>query len=149
VNGQNNSGETPLHQAVFNLTMSQLMVTHLIKNGANINLANNKGETPLYYAVRMGATQLVSFLIRNGADIGTPKGLIIHSILTFLQFINLLILQYKFQSFFFKMHNENLNYCYFVSHSGATVSPFDVAIEGGFPKIADILKDTKGDISHN
>jgi ankyrin repeat protein/tRNA A-37 threonylcarbamoyl transferase component Bud32 len=99
VNKQNNAGETPMHQAVFNSTMSHLMVTYLVKYGASVNLPNNKGETPLYYAIRMGATQLVSLLIRNGADITRAKE--------------------------------------------ATLSPYEVAIEGGFPRIADILKDTK------
>jgi hypothetical protein len=98
VNIQNDLGETPIHQAVFNQTMNLFMIDMLLKNKANPNLGTKSGETPIHYAVRLGAPKLVTLLLRNGADI-SPKD--------------------------------------------SAPSTLDVAKEGGFTKIMEILKETK------
>jgi len=69
VNAQNNNGETPLHKAIFNNYVRLLMVDLLLKNGANVNLNNSMGESALHYAVRLGRDDLVSVLLRAGADV--------------------------------------------------------------------------------
>lgn len=69
VNAQNNNGETPMHKAIFNNSVRLLMVDLLLKNGADVNLLNNLGESALHYAVRLGRDDLVSVLLRAGADV--------------------------------------------------------------------------------
>lgn len=69
VNAQNNNGETPLHKAIFNSSVRLLMVDLLLKNGANVNLLNSMGESPLHYSVRLRRHDLVSVLLKAGADV--------------------------------------------------------------------------------
>eukprot|EP01111_Echinosteliopsis_oligospora_P005792 TRINITY_DN1946_c0_g1_i1.p1 TRINITY_DN1946_c0_g1~~TRINITY_DN1946_c0_g1_i1.p1 ORF type:complete len:635 (+),score=133.12 TRINITY_DN1946_c0_g1_i1:356-2260(+) len=69
INAQNNNGETPLHKAIFNNSVRLLMVNLLLKHGANVNLLNNLGESSLHYAVRLGRDDLVSVLLKAGADV--------------------------------------------------------------------------------
>lgn len=69
VNAQNNNGEAPLHKAIFNNSVRLLMVDMLLKNGANVNLTNSLGESALHYAVRLGRDDLVSVLLKAGADV--------------------------------------------------------------------------------
>lgn len=69
VNAQNNNGEAPLHKAIFNNYVRMLMVDMLLKNGANVNLTNAAGESALHYAVRLGRDDLVSVLLKAGADV--------------------------------------------------------------------------------
>lgn len=69
MNAQNNNGETPLHKAIFNNSVRLMMVNLLLKNGADVNLLNIKGEGALHYAVRLGRDDLVSVLLKAGADV--------------------------------------------------------------------------------
>lgn len=69
VNAQNNNGEAPLHKAIFNSSVRLMMVDLLLKNGADVNLLNSSGESCLHYAVRLGRDDLVSVLLKAGADV--------------------------------------------------------------------------------
>ncbi|KAK5575400.1 hypothetical protein RB653_010660 [Dictyostelium firmibasis] len=69
VNAQNKNGETPLHKAIFNNSVRLMMVGLLLKNGANVNLVTQFQESPLHYAVRLGREDLVSVLLKAGADV--------------------------------------------------------------------------------
>ncbi|EAL68440.1 ankyrin repeat-containing protein [Dictyostelium discoideum AX4] len=73
VNAQNKNGETPLHKSIFNNTVRLLMVNMLLDAGAEVNVLNSRGESPLHFAVRLGREDLVSVLVKAGADI-TIKG---------------------------------------------------------------------------
>jgi len=87
VNAENNNKETPLFKAIFNPVIRLLLVGLLIENGADVNKFNIKGEGVLHYAVRLGREDLVSTLVKAGADISvrgqgekkTPKELAIQS----------------------------------------------------------------------
>lgn len=74
VNAQNYNGEAPLHKAIFNNSVRLIMVDLLIKNGADVNIGTSSGETALHYAVRMGRDDLVSVLLKAGADINIQGG---------------------------------------------------------------------------
>jgi ankyrin repeat protein len=74
VHAQNNLGETPLHKAIFNNSVRLLMVNLLIKAGSNVNKGNDYGETALHYAVRLGREDLVSILLKAGADVNAAGG---------------------------------------------------------------------------
>jgi hypothetical protein len=69
VNAQNCYGETPLHQAVFNPSLKNVLLDLLVKQGANPNIGADTGETPLHYAVRMGREDVVKFLVASGAEV--------------------------------------------------------------------------------
>ncbi|EGC31160.1 hypothetical protein DICPUDRAFT_95570 [Dictyostelium purpureum] len=69
VNAQNKNGETPLHKAIFNNYVRLILVNLLLKNGANVNLVTMNQESPLHYAVRLGREDLVSVLLKAGADV--------------------------------------------------------------------------------
>jgi uncharacterized protein len=45
------------------------MITELLNNGANINLANRTGFTPLHHAAEAGSKEAVTLLIAKGANI--------------------------------------------------------------------------------
>ncbi|EFA86530.1 hypothetical protein PPL_00326 [Heterostelium album PN500] len=68
VNATNKNGEAPLHKAIFNNTLAQTMVTLLLENHALVNVTNKNGESCLHYCVRMGRTDLVTILLKFGAD---------------------------------------------------------------------------------
>jgi len=77
VDAKNANGETALHNACWSKNLSIARV--LLQHGANINAPSDMGETPLHYALRVHEpTDLVTFLIQNGADVsikgkfGTP-----------------------------------------------------------------------------
>eukprot|EP01122_Echinamoeba_exundans_P010444 TRINITY_DN3914_c0_g3_i1.p1 TRINITY_DN3914_c0_g3~~TRINITY_DN3914_c0_g3_i1.p1 ORF type:complete len:778 (+),score=208.17 TRINITY_DN3914_c0_g3_i1:126-2459(+) len=76
VNAFNSFGETPLHQAVFNRSLKNVIGDLLVKAGADPNLASGANETPLHYAVRMGREDVVKFLVGAGAkmDIKNKEG---------------------------------------------------------------------------
>ncbi|EGG23727.1 hypothetical protein DFA_05861 [Cavenderia fasciculata] len=68
VNAINRNGESPLHKAIFNTTLAPTMLGLLLEAGANVNVTNKNGETGLHYCVRMGRTDLVTLLLKYGAD---------------------------------------------------------------------------------
>jgi ankyrin repeat protein len=68
VNAQNSLGETPLHKAVFNNFIRLLLVELLLQNRADVNLRNAKGETALHYAVFLQRKDLVTALLKGGAN---------------------------------------------------------------------------------
>jgi len=70
VNKQNNFGETPLHKAMFNPAVRNLMVELLINHGADVNIQTIHHETVLHYAVRLGRKDLMKLLLHAGADLG-------------------------------------------------------------------------------
>lgn len=69
VNAFNSFGETPLHQAVFNRSLKNVIGDLLVKAGADPNLTSGSNETPLHYAVRMGREDVVKFLVGAGAKL--------------------------------------------------------------------------------
>jgi len=70
VNAKNDNGETPLFKAIFNNSIRLLLVELLLDNGANVNIVNSShGEGVLHYAVRLQRSDLVSVLIKAGADL--------------------------------------------------------------------------------
>eukprot|EP01107_Rhizomastix_libera_P014113 TRINITY_DN422_c0_g1_i2.p1 TRINITY_DN422_c0_g1~~TRINITY_DN422_c0_g1_i2.p1 ORF type:complete len:821 (-),score=198.20 TRINITY_DN422_c0_g1_i2:30-2492(-) len=73
VNAVNKNGETPLHKSCFNKTVRMMLITHLLNNGAHVNQLNSHGEGPLHFAVRLNRDDLVTLLLKSGAD-HTIKG---------------------------------------------------------------------------
>jgi hypothetical protein len=69
VNTRNKFGETPLHKSIFNNSVRLLMVNLLLEAGADVNLLSTRGESCLHFAVHLGREDLVSVLIKAGADI--------------------------------------------------------------------------------
>src|SRR3972149_140114 len=47
----------------------EVLISLLIKNGANVNQADNDGTTPLYIASRYGHVEVISLLLNNGANV--------------------------------------------------------------------------------
>jgi Ankyrin repeats (3 copies)/F-box domain/Ankyrin repeat len=66
LNSMNDSGETPLHLAVYAGNMN--IVEQLLDYGADIDARNTDGETPLIYAARKSMPALVRLLLQRGAD---------------------------------------------------------------------------------
>jgi len=73
VTAQNKNGETPLHKSIMNSSVRLLMVNLLLEAGGEVNVLNYRGESPLHFAVYLGREDLVSVLVKAGADI-TIKG---------------------------------------------------------------------------
>jgi ankyrin repeat protein len=69
VNAANLYAETPLHKAVFNSKLRVLITNLLLKAGVAVNAVNKYGETALHYTARLRSEDLVSILLRGGADI--------------------------------------------------------------------------------
>lgn len=67
-NARNNTGETPLHKAIFNSAVRLLMVQLLLENKADVNAQNQSGETALHYSVRLGREDLMRTLLIAGAN---------------------------------------------------------------------------------
>ena len=63
INAREEDGDTPLHFA-GSLGMAKLLVS----KGARIDAMNDYGATPLYDAVHRGLSEVVAFLLQNGAD---------------------------------------------------------------------------------
>jgi ankyrin repeat protein len=64
VNGTNETGKTPLHDAVEHPEM----VTLLLGAGADVNAADNGGDTPLHLAAGKQMVNVAKLLIAAGAD---------------------------------------------------------------------------------
>ncbi len=41
----------------------------LARLGANVDTIDNNGQTPLYYCMKHGKTEMVEFLVSNGANV--------------------------------------------------------------------------------
>jgi ankyrin repeat protein len=67
VNCADDSGWRPIHIACRKGDRELELVKFLVANGADVNCANIYGKRPIYLARRCGTTELVEFLIANGA----------------------------------------------------------------------------------
>jgi actin-related protein len=67
VNNQDDFGKTALHWAAGNEKSIQA-VSKLVENGININGKDRLGRTALHYAAQQGNDEIVSLLIKAGAD---------------------------------------------------------------------------------
>ena len=65
------NGETPLTEAIKNDDLGQ--AKRILHKGACINQRNKDNEFPLHIAIKNKQTELVSYLIQQGADVVTPK----------------------------------------------------------------------------
>ena len=74
MNTRNKFRETPLHKSIFNNSVRLLMVNLLLEAGADVNLLSTRGESCLHFAVHLGREDLVSVLIKAGADITIRGG---------------------------------------------------------------------------
>jgi ankyrin repeat protein len=82
INGQNSTGETPLHKAVMNGFVRLILVRMLLGHRADPNQLTTKGEAPLHYAVHLKREDIILSLVAGGADVTlrgkggkTPYGL--------------------------------------------------------------------------
>lgn len=66
VNAINMFGEAPLHAACLRGTL--VSVCFLLNNRADVNVLNSKQETALHWAVRMTKPDIVTVLMKYGAD---------------------------------------------------------------------------------
>ena len=72
VNAKNKKGDTPLHlllKTTNSIPEKRSTLEKLLNKGAQINARNKFGETPLHKAVETGSSEIVIFLIKNGADL--------------------------------------------------------------------------------
>ena len=68
---QGKTGQTALHYAVLGPQASICeILSCLIKNGADVNAHTFRNETPLMFASDDGNVNVVTFLIKHGADVG-------------------------------------------------------------------------------
>ena len=65
VTAKNDSGSTPLHEAVWKDRVD--LARSLVKSGANATANSKVGSTPLYSSVRLKDMELARFLIGHGA----------------------------------------------------------------------------------
>jgi ankyrin repeat protein len=70
INADNDSGATPLHEAVGyrDEEVADQLVRLLIDFGAELNAPQKGGQTALHHAVARGSLKLVTTLIQAGAD---------------------------------------------------------------------------------
>jgi ankyrin repeat protein len=66
LNSQNESGRTPLLEAV--LSRQPAVCEFLLAKGADCNLANKEGFSPLHFAAFLGEVELAKMLIAKGAS---------------------------------------------------------------------------------
>ena len=69
LNSRTWEGETPLFLAVKNLPHSKQAVHALLKLRAKVKLGTNEGCTPLQYAAVKGDLEVVTWLVRRGANV--------------------------------------------------------------------------------
>ncbi|XP_010272029.1 PREDICTED: ankyrin repeat domain-containing protein EMB506, chloroplastic isoform X3 [Nelumbo nucifera] len=60
-------GFTALHKAVIG--KKEVVISHLLRKGANPHIRDRNGATPLHYAVQVGAMQTVKLLIKYKVDV--------------------------------------------------------------------------------
>jgi ankyrin repeat protein len=66
IDATNNSGETPLHRAVYWGKVE--VVRALLENGANVEAKNNEGQTPIQVAREQDEQDIVQILLEHGAE---------------------------------------------------------------------------------
>lgn len=69
VNAKDESGCTPLHEAVSGDWGCETAVTTLIALGADMNASQTNGFTPLIYAAMSGELECLKYLVNAGADV--------------------------------------------------------------------------------
>lgn len=72
VNTKNRAGFTPFHYALESKNRNLRSLETLFQHGANINSKDNLGYTALHIACRSASSDIINFLIDNGADINAP-----------------------------------------------------------------------------
>jgi ankyrin repeat protein len=68
VNQKDEDGVTPLHWAIYNISIAQA----LLKKGADPNAKTNDGLTPLHWAVAKGKKEVVDLLLKSKANPNIP-----------------------------------------------------------------------------
>jgi ankyrin repeat protein len=66
VNQAGNSGDRPLHVAIFRGNMDEIAA--LVAGGADVNAFGDLGNTPLHEAAAQGHLEAVKFLLAKGAS---------------------------------------------------------------------------------
>src|ERR1700722_2525199 len=66
VNQAGNSGDRPLHVAIFRGRMDEIAA--LVAGGADVNASGDLGNTPLHNAAALGYLDDIKFLLANGAS---------------------------------------------------------------------------------
>jgi len=66
VNQVGNSGDRPLHVAIFRGNMDEIAA--LVAGGADVNAIGDLGNSPLHEAAAQGHLQAVKFLLAKGAS---------------------------------------------------------------------------------
>lgn len=67
INAQTPEGDTALHMTGWN-TNNLDLIKYLVACGANINTTNNDGYTPLMDAATLGKNDILSYLLKQGAQ---------------------------------------------------------------------------------
>ncbi|EAL66103.1 hypothetical protein DDB_G0282487 [Dictyostelium discoideum AX4] len=73
LNRINGKGKTPLHKAILNNSIRLMLVHTLIENGARLNVFNYNDYTPLHCAIKLGRSDVILKLLKNGADLSLQK----------------------------------------------------------------------------
>jgi len=132
VNSTNAEGKTPLHLAVSNEALIEL----LISGGADLEIKDHAGHTPLAEAARQNQALAVDLLLAKGAQVNTTnqqqeRPLHIAAAKGYVQVVLSL-----------------LKYCpHLNARDGQSRTPFLVALSAGKPNIADELAQKKCDIT--